>query len=155
MYKKFNDNEDSKDDIRGENDFMIGEDIVKSGTRTNLRSMEDPHKSYNPQPKEYEGDYYVDPTSSYDYGGVHVNSGITNHCFYILAMNITSTPALEVFFKTMTQLKQKATFQDFAKILRKTAVEYECVKPIEDALTKVNLMPTKSKKKSRVPCFQG
>ncbi len=38
-----------------------------------------------PQPKYYGGRYWIDyNTEDYDYGGVHFNSGVFNHLFYLL-----------------------------------------------------------------------
>jgi bacillolysin len=38
------------------------------------------------QPDTYGGDYFFDFNSGQDAGGVHVNSGIMNHWFYMLSM---------------------------------------------------------------------
>jgi Zn-dependent metalloprotease len=48
-----------------------------------IRNMEDPHQ-FN-DPKMYEGAYWAntDP-NAFDYGGVHINSGVQNYWFYLL-----------------------------------------------------------------------
>ena len=55
--------------------WLIAEDV---GT---FRSMQDP-KAYN-NPDTYKGDYWV-PAGGPDNGGVHTNSGVQNHWFYLL-----------------------------------------------------------------------
>ncbi|RPD49518.1 T9SS C-terminal target domain-containing protein [Hymenobacter sediminis] len=71
--------------------WLIGEDIDK--VRPALRSMSDP-KSQG-QPDTYKGTYWkattTSPTQSNDYGGVHTNSGVLNHWFYILAVGKSGT----------------------------------------------------------------
>ncbi len=69
----------------GSADWLLGEDIYKSGTNA-FRSFSSP-TTYS-QPDKVGGTYYVTPTtspsSSNDYGGVHINSGIPNKVFYLL-----------------------------------------------------------------------
>lgn len=62
-------------------DWYIGEDIMVSDPY--LRSMSNPNGG--DQPDTYEGDYWVNPSSSQDYGGVHTNSGVQNFWFYLLS----------------------------------------------------------------------
>lgn len=71
--------------------FKIGEEIVASVAQP-LRSMIDPHSTttYGTQP-----DTYLEPTYWYtgvaDNGGVHTNSGVLNHWFYILVQGESGT----------------------------------------------------------------
>lgn len=115
MYKKFN--QQDKNELYGNNDWYIGEDIVKSGIKRNLRNMVDPHKSYNPQPIAVDDIYYVDPSSQYDHGGVHVNSGIPNHCFYSISSNTDPITTLQMFYRCLCALSSTSKFKDFAQIL--------------------------------------
>lgn len=46
-----------------------------------FRNMMDPHLYQNP--KYYKGQYWI--TQSFDNGGVHFNSGVVNHWFYLLS----------------------------------------------------------------------
>ncbi len=59
-------------------DWLIGEDIISDGT---LRDMSDPKVDQNPD--TYKGEYWA--TGSADNGGVHTNSGVQNHWFYLLS----------------------------------------------------------------------
>ena len=65
--------------------WLIGEDIDKQ--QAALRSMSDP-KSLG-QPAYYKGQYWYAGTA--DNGGVHTNSGVLNHWFYILTQGKSGT----------------------------------------------------------------
>ncbi|MHA6247908.1 M4 family metallopeptidase [Pontibacter sp. CAU 1760] len=65
--------------------WLIGEDIDKQ--RPSLRSMSNP-KAEN-QPDTYKGTYWY--TGTGDNGGVHTNSGVLNHWFYILSVGKSGT----------------------------------------------------------------
>ncbi len=65
--------------------WLIGEDIDKQ--RPSLRSMSNP-KAEN-QPDTYKGTYWY--TGTADNGGVHTNSGVLNHWFYILSVGKAGT----------------------------------------------------------------
>lgn len=73
--------------------WLIGEDIERRSGHLALRSMSDPNSEG--QPDTYGGTYWINvgctPTSSNDYCGVHTNSGVLNHWFYILAVGKTGT----------------------------------------------------------------
>lgn len=76
--------------IEGDNDsqWLIGEDIMKSGAGEALRSMSNPEQFS--QPSTVGGKYYVNTSnisSSNDYGGVHTNSGVFNHAVYLMWKN--------------------------------------------------------------------
>jgi Zn-dependent metalloprotease len=99
--------------------------------RTALRSMKDPGNAYNdpgglgkdPQPKHMD-DY--DQTDS-DSGGVHINSGIPNHAFYLAAMQIgghawEKTGLIWYAAATSPRLRPTAQFRDFARLTLWTAL---------------------------------
>ncbi len=126
-------------ELIGDSDWFIGADIIKTGEIRNLRNMADPHKSYTPQPREYEGKYYVDPSSSFDFGGVHINSGISNHCFYLIATTVSAIIALELYFDCLHRLKSTCTYKEFAKHLRISSVELGYDSQVNNCLDNVNL----------------
>ena len=66
-----------------DNVWLIGEDLTTSG----LRSMQNPNS--NGDPDTYLGTYWYN--GSADNGGVHTNSGVLNHWFYILTIGETGT----------------------------------------------------------------
>jgi bacillolysin len=88
--------------------YLIGEEIKLGGGA--LRSMFDPN-TYG-QPKTYGGTYWYDqnctPTYLNDFCGVHRNSGVFNHWFYILAEGKTGTNELGNSYNVTGISKEKA-----------------------------------------------
>ena len=77
--------------VKAKSTWLIGEEIDKQ--QAALRSMSDP-KSLG-QPAYYKGQYWVPtttaPSNANDQGGVHTNSGVLNHWYYILAVGKSGT----------------------------------------------------------------
>ena len=71
--------------VKAKSTWLIGEEIDKQ--QAALRSMSDP-KSLG-QPAYYKGQYW--DTGTADNGGVHTNSGVLNHWYYILAVGKSGT----------------------------------------------------------------
>ncbi|WP_082014113.1 M4 family metallopeptidase [Flavobacterium sp. AED] len=74
--------------------WLIGEDIERRAGHLSLRSMSNPKTEG--QPDTYGGTNWVNitkchPTSNNDQCGVHTNSGVLNHWFYILTEGKTGT----------------------------------------------------------------
>jgi Zn-dependent metalloprotease/chitodextrinase len=73
--------------------WLIGEDIERRTTSVSLRSMSDPKAEG--QPDTYGGTNWISvnctPTQTNDYCGVHTNSGVLNHWFYILSVGKSGT----------------------------------------------------------------
>jgi bacillolysin len=73
--------------------WLVGEDIERRSGHLALRSMSDPNSEG--QPDTYGGTYWVSttctPTNNNDQCGVHTNSGVLNHWFYILSVGKTGT----------------------------------------------------------------
>lgn len=66
---------------KDQGDWLLGEDLfIASGA---LRSMQNP-KIFK-DPDTYQGRYWADVNDSDDNGGVHTNSGVQNHWFYLLS----------------------------------------------------------------------
>ncbi|MEV7089525.1 M4 family metallopeptidase [Streptomyces sp. NPDC093085] len=106
-------------------DWLIGEGLL--GPRVHgvaLRSMKAPGTAYDdpalgkdPQPATM--DDYV--RTSKDNGGVHINSGIPNHAFYLLATELGGKAwerAGQIWFDVLTggELEVDAEFTDFARL---------------------------------------
>ena len=76
--------------------FLIGEDITKISPYY-LRSMSNPKSGLSAQPDTYLGTNWkaatssCTPSQSNDQCGVHYNSGVLNHFFYILTQGKTGT----------------------------------------------------------------
>ncbi len=107
-------------------DWLIGDGLlgpaVDKGTA--LRSMKAPGTAYDddvlgkdPQPATMDG--YVH--TSQDNGGVHINSGIPNHAFYLAAVSLGGNAwerAGQIWYDVLTggKLAKDAQFADFAKL---------------------------------------
>jgi Zn-dependent metalloprotease len=112
-------------------DWLIGEGILAPGVNgVALRSMKDPGSAYDdpklggkdPQPKHM--DDYVELPLSEDQGGVHINSGIPNHAFYLVATELGGNAwddAGAIWYQTLLQLWPKAQFQDCANVSAQVA----------------------------------
>ncbi|MEE4420482.1 M4 family metallopeptidase [Streptomyces bugieae] len=111
-------------------DWLIGADLLGPNvTGKALRSMKAPGTAYDddvlgkdPQPATMEG--YVKTAD--DNGGVHINSGIPNHAFYLVASKLGGKAwerAGQVWYDVLTggELPKNATFADFAKLTIKAA----------------------------------
>ena len=102
--------------------WLIGEGIFGPGIKGDgLRSLIAPGQAYEDEllgrdPQPYHMDLYVNTTS--DNGGVHINSGIPNHAFYLLAQYLGGNAwgkAGQIWYQTMQSInKPDATFYDWA-----------------------------------------
>lgn len=100
-------------------DWLIGADIVGPALAPALRSMKAPGtaNAHDTQPADM--DHYVQ--TSADNGGVHTNSGIPNHAFYIVATTLGGhawQAAGTVWYDALAdpRLKPNANFSDFAAV---------------------------------------
>ncbi|WP_131741618.1 M4 family metallopeptidase [Actinomadura roseirufa] len=111
-------------------DWLIGQGLLAEGINgIALRSMKAPGTAYDdpqlgkdPQPAHM--DHYVDTYR--DNGGVHTNSGIPNHAFYLAAIAIGGNAwekAGRVWYDTLTggSLATDVDFQGFAAAIVETA----------------------------------
>jgi hypothetical protein len=64
--------------------WLIGDRVVLDPPYY-MRSMSNPNSGSTRQPDTYMGNYWEDPYSYFDNGGVHINSGIQNFWFYLLS----------------------------------------------------------------------
>jgi Zn-dependent metalloprotease len=102
-------------------DWLIGVGVLGPAFEPGkaLRSLAAPGTAfkYDQQPATMSA--YVD--TDQDYGGVHINSGIPSHAFYLAAMAIGGNAwerAGRIWYQTMLDpsLSQDAQFQDFAAV---------------------------------------
>ena len=108
-------------------DWLFAQDVLlPNDPKVAMRSFKAPGKAYNdrrlgkdPQPAHMKD--YVQTKA--DFGGVHINSGILNHAFYLAATRYGGH-AWEVpgrtWFTAMTTSKPRETFEGFA---RRTVVD--------------------------------
>ncbi len=111
-------------------DWLIGADLRGDEFDGDaLRSMKAPGTAYDdaalgkdPQPRHWKD--YVRTWD--DNGGVHINSGIPNHAFYLLATNLGGTawgrPG-RIWFETLRhpRLRKTATMRQFAQLTHQVA----------------------------------
>ena len=105
-----------------EADWLIGAEILGPAvTGEALRSMKAPGTAYDDDvlgvdPQPFHMDDYVITTA--DHGGVHINSGIPNHAFYLLAMLLGGNAwekAGAIWYDTLQTVRNPlATFADWA-----------------------------------------
>ncbi len=110
-------------------DWLIGQGLFTAKVKgVALRSMKAPGTAYDdpvlgkdPQPANMKD--YVSTTS--DNGGVHINSGIPNHAFYLVAVEIGGNAwekAGRIWYNTLTQkLTANSQFQDCARLTYQVA----------------------------------
>jgi Zn-dependent metalloprotease len=112
-------------------DWIIGEGLFTANVNgVGIRSMKAPGTAYNdpvlgkdPQPAHMTN--YVNTVN--DNGGVHINSGIPNHAFYLIATQIGGSAwekAGRIWYVTLRdKLTSSSNFQDCANQTFKTAAE--------------------------------
>jgi Zn-dependent metalloprotease len=103
-------------------DWLIGAGIMGPVTKAkSLRTFkagkayeDDPLLGTDPQPKHLSDKY----KGSADNGGVHINSGIPNHAFYLAAMKIGGRSWLRagrIWYRAMLSLTENSGFKDMVK----------------------------------------
>lgn len=108
-------------------DWLIGEDVVKPNVFPSgaLRSMSDPHNGAQTgdfgrgwQPKHVNEKF----NGPEDNNGVHINSGIPNHAFYLFATQIGKDKAEQVFYRALTTyLTRSSGFKELRFAVVKSA----------------------------------
>ncbi len=112
-------------------DWIIGEGLFTPNVNgVGIRSMKAPGTAYNdpvlgkdPQPAHMKD--YVRTVE--DNGGVHINSGIPNHAFYVTALELGGNAwekAGRIWYKTLTdKLQERSTFQQACNLTFEAAGE--------------------------------
>lgn len=112
-------------------DWIIGAGLFTPNVSgVGIRSMKAPGTAYDdpilgkdPQPAHMKDYQNVD----YDNGGVHINSGIPNHAFYITALEMGGfawEKAGRIWYITLRdKLRSTATFQEAAELTLQAAAE--------------------------------
>ncbi|KAF7855410.1 hypothetical protein EAF04_010153 [Stromatinia cepivora] len=117
-------------------DWLIGEGIIHPSVENSpaLRSMKDPGSAYNnpkigrdPQPATMDG--YQNLEKEDDGGGVHINSGIPNHAFYLASVALGGyswEKAGKIWYAALTDralrsVDSKEAFKTFADLTVKHA----------------------------------
>lgn len=103
-------------------DWLLGNDVMGPGIKAiAVRTMKgekayenDPILGTDPQPKHIKDKY----TGWEDNWGVHINSGIPNHAFYLCAMGIGGfawEKSGQIWYKTLKKLNKQSVFQEAAE----------------------------------------
>ena len=112
-------------------DWIIGQGLLSANVNgVGIRSMKAPGTAYDdpvlgkdPQPGHMKD--YVNTLS--DNGGVHINSGIPNHAFYLIAMELGGyawEKAGQIWYVTLKdKLAANSNFQNCADLTYQTAAE--------------------------------
>lgn len=133
-------------------DWLIGDGLLVHGGA--LRSMKAPGTAYtndptigsDPQPADMNGYMKTDD----DNGGVHLNSGIPNHAFYLAAVALGGhawDQAGKIWYHALPTLPENSTFQQAADLFHQAAVglygtNSNQASAVGDAWAQVGLPPT-------------
>jgi Zn-dependent metalloprotease len=106
-------------------DWLIGDEIMGPELYGEaLRSMKEPGTAYDnallgkdPQPADM-SKYY---SGQDDNQGVHINSGIPNKAFYLVAMEIGTDKAAFIWYQALQKLWPTAKFNDAVKVITDAA----------------------------------
>lgn len=101
-------------------DWLIGAEIVGPALKPALRSMKTPGQANPHDTQPADMDHYVDG------GDVHINSGIPNHAFYVVATTLGGhswDAAGPIWYATLSDsaLPADASFQQFGRLTLKHA----------------------------------
>jgi Zn-dependent metalloprotease len=110
-------------------DWLIGPDIMGPGTtakslrtfKAELAYEDDELLGTDPQPKHLKDKY----TGGADSGGVHINSGIPNHAFYLVATSLGGRAwerAGRIWYKTLLTLNATSDFAQMVDMTTQNAV---------------------------------
>lgn len=109
-------------------DWLIGPDIMGRGTtarairtfRNEPAYENDPTLGSDPQPKHLRNKY----TGAADSGGVHLNSGIPNHAFFLVAAALGGNAwerAGRIWYRTLLALNRSSDFTQMVEMTTQTA----------------------------------
>jgi Zn-dependent metalloprotease len=115
-------------------DWYMGGDIIHPDLQPPVKGIRTfkAEKAYenhdrfgtDPQPKHMRDKY----TGERDRGGVHINSGIPNHAFYLVAMELGGKlwegAAAKIWYETLQNLNRKSEFQAMADMAYMVAREF-------------------------------
>ena len=119
IYELFNEDVDPLNDLQGVSDWVIGEDLDPN-RKSYIRNMANPALAGDPM--VYQGANWVntgDTSQGNDYGGVHTNSSVIDHLFYLVSVQLGSwRTALGHFYTVLRTLEPNTTMPQFATKLR-------------------------------------
>lgn len=156
-------------------DWLIGAELLADGINGDaLRSMKEPGSAYDdprlggrdPQPKHM-SDYVDLPDDEWnDWGGVHINSGIPNRAFYLVARRLGGYAWEEagfIWYSALLQLWETAEFQDCANVTTQVAgaiygsgsKQQQAVREAWDGVGVTVTSPAPLKSKGKLPSYES
>jgi Zn-dependent metalloprotease len=107
-------------------DWLIGADVFSPGIQGDaLRSLKSPGNAYDdpiigrdPQPAHMDNFQQSPDTEEGDWGGVHINSGIPNHAFFLVATSLGGNAwegAGHIWYEALKAVGPSTEFQQFAE----------------------------------------
>jgi hypothetical protein len=115
----------------GTANWDVGERVVPR--RTKLWSMSNPLECQH----QKSGQYWQVTSAVSDSGGVHINAGVPNYCFYLVATRTSPEYALRLWYVVLKHLPTRATFITFGRLLRSLSKQH---KDVITAAATTNLM---------------
>jgi len=105
-------------------DWLIGADVVGPELAPALRSMKAPGTANKHDDQPADMDHFVQTTA--DHGGVHTNSGIPNHAFYVVATTLGGNAweaAGKIWYGALrdSQIHPNSGFHTFAQATQRQA----------------------------------
>jgi Zn-dependent metalloprotease len=119
----------------GDADWLLGTECWTPRIQGDaLRSLKNPGSAYNdpsigkdPQPAHMRNYKNLQETPDDDMGGVHINSGIPNHAFYLFATALGGyawETAGQVWYEALQRSKKDTNFEAFAAYTNSVAGEH-------------------------------
>jgi Zn-dependent metalloprotease len=155
-------------------DWLIGADIFTPGIKADaLRSMKAPGHAYDnpllgkdPQPDHMRDYQNLPDTDEGDNGGVHINSGIPNKAFYLVAVGIGGNAWEEpghIWYESLRASTRTTGFQAFAdttflkaaELFGQDSTEQQAVAAAWDAVGITVSSSPKGLTPSRAPAAEG
>ncbi len=104
-------------------DWTLGEDCTAASPGY-LRNLEDPSNALSKQPSKFSDYVNLPNTEDGDNGGVHINSGIPNHAFYLTVKDIGHQSAGKIYYRALTvYLTASSQFIDAREALEQSAID--------------------------------
>ncbi|CAN5125551.1 M4 family metallopeptidase [soil metagenome] len=111
-------------------EWRIGTEIMGPGVKARALRDFGPDKAYvndallgtDPQPKNLKNQY----KGSDDNGGVHINSGIPNHAYYVFARSLGGNAwdaPIAIWYETMRKLSSNSSFADMVSTTEMVAIK--------------------------------
>ncbi|WP_289039648.1 M4 family metallopeptidase [uncultured Zobellia sp.] len=146
-------------------DWLLGEDIVNRQYFTSgaMRNMQDPNNGVSEgqrgwQPKDMT-EYY---SGEQDNGGVHINSGIVNRAYYLIATDMGKDKAEQIYYRALvTYLTASSQFVDLRIAIVQSAIDLHGensaeVKAVETAFDTVGITAgTSTDTENDIPLAEG